>query len=88
MQNSKLLLAALPALFFALPAAASTPPTQGEVIRRVAPPPSNPHDVFRRVIVVRKPEPGEMSAMKDCVCPMKGGGATAPQTPPVPGSGN
>lgn len=84
MQLSKLLFAALPALFIAVPALASTPPGQGEVVRRVAPPPSNPHDVFRRVIPVREPEPGAMSSMKDCVCP----DSNASETPAAPRSGN
>lgn len=88
MQLSKLLLAALPALFFAVPAAASTPPAQGDVIRRVAPPPSNPHDVFRRVILVRKPEAGAIPSKKDCVCPKKRPGAEAPAKPVAPNPGN
>lgn len=88
MQHSKLLLAALPALFFTVPAAAATPPCKSEVVRRVAPPSSNPHDVFRRVNRVRKVTVCLPAAKKDCVCPMKGAGATAPATPPAPSSGN
>lgn len=87
MQHSRFLLAALPALFLAVPAAASTPPAQGEVILRIAPPSSNPKDVFRRIIKVQKPVSSLAMSMKDCVCPSEGDGAVAPETPAAPSSG-
>jgi len=45
---------------------------QGDYIYRVAPPPSNPHDVFRTLIKV--PRAGsEHARMANCDCPMMKG---------------
>lgn len=53
---------------------AAQPEPQGDYTYRVAPPPSNPHDVFRTVIKVPR-EGSEHARMANCDCPMMKGDA-------------
>lgn len=63
------LLAASAAVVSYAPAAVAEPPSAREPALRVAPPPANPHDVFRRLERVSGAEHQARSS-KDCPCPM------------------
>ena len=77
MQISKTIAVAFAAAAFAAIAASpalASPSHEAGTAYRASPPPSNPHDVFRRNIKVDDAG-AKILAMKDCDCPMMQGSA-------------